>query len=413
MAFFYTIFIRLYVAGIRVAGLVNAKAAEWHKGRKGLFEDLAARIAPQDRLIWVHCASAGELEQGKPVIEALKRQYPRHKILVSFFSPSGYAVGLKYKEADLICYLPADTASNAKRFIGIVKPELVVFIKYEYWYHHLSALAFRHIPVLLVSAIFRPGQAFFKWYGSFYRQILFLFRHIFVQDEESLNRLKNAGISHCSVSGDTRFDRVAKIALNAADLPLIASFTGGSPTLVAGSTWPDDEQLLAACIGNSVQKLIIAPHEINEGHLEQIDKLFPDSIRYSSLVKDSSLKARVLVIDNIGMLSRLYRYGTLAYIGGGFNKSGIHNTLEAAVWGKPVLFGPQYQKFREARELVALSAAFSVRDQAGLQQKLAQWLENEAEQEKAGLAAGRYVQENTGATGRVLEYVQANRLLTS
>ncbi|HYH57039.1 MAG TPA: glycosyltransferase N-terminal domain-containing protein, partial [Anseongella sp.] len=301
---------------------------------------------------------------------------------------------------------------NAHRFLQIVKPELAVFVKYEYWYHHLSGLSARGIPVLLVSALFRADAVFFKWYGGFYRKILFLFRQLFVQDEASLQRLTNAGIGHASVGGDTRFDRVSRIASEAQDLPLIRGFAQSGPLLVAGSTWPDDDRMLAEAVAGKDLRLIIAPHEITPAHLQLLSTLFPRSVRYSELEGGKNAESGVLVIDNIGMLSRLYRYGSIAYIGGGFNKSGIHNTLEAAVWGKPVLFGPNYSKFREARELIGRGAAFSMATAGELREKLEELMGDVQIMETAGAAAGDYVRSNTGATERIMNYIQANRLLT-
>ncbi len=437
MVFIYNLFISLYKLGIRIASLWNPKAAEWIKGRKNLFAELQTAIGPQDQVIWVHCASAGEFEQGKPVIEALKQSYPGFKILVSFFSPSGYKVGKKYSQDDHITYLPADTPANAKKFIEIVHPRLVVFVKYEYWFHHLNAAAFHHIPVLLVSAIFRKDAVFFKSYGKFFRQILFLFRHLFVQDEASQNLLKQNGIEHCSVSGDTRFDRVKKIASQFTELEVIPDFINGSQVIIAGSTWPDDEKILASFMKLNKAKMIIAPHEITTSHIKSIQELFPGSFTYSSVkgflsgsianntgvwdkineqqvadIKKKLASARVLIIDNIGMLSRLYHYATISYIGGGFNSSGIHNTLEAAVYGKPVIFGPNYQKFREARDLLAVGAGFTVSDSKELIKKLDHLLDDPMLLNSSGAAAAAYVNENTGASEKLLRYIQEKRLLT-
>jgi 3-deoxy-D-manno-octulosonic-acid transferase len=403
----YNIFIRLYFLAILLASFWNKKAKEWLDGRKNVFTALGQQLSGKEKIIWVHCSSAGEFEQGKPIIERLKLQYPEHKILLSFFSPSGYKVAAKYKHADIVTYLPLDTRQNAKRFISLINPELVIFVKYEFWYHHLSATAFRHIPVLLVSAVFRKDQAFFKRYGKFYRQILYLFRHIFVQDEASLKLLKENGIEHCSISGDTRFDRVQEISEKFTKLPLIEDFIGNARVTVAGSTWGDDERILSSCD----TKLIIAPHEINEPHLAHIEKLFKNSIRYSQLQKANS-PAQVLIIDNIGMLSRLYYYATIAYVGGGFTKDGIHNILEAAVYGKPVLFGPNYKKYREAKELIETGGAFSVANAGELKLRIDTLLTDTPQLQQVSRAAKNYVQMNTGATQKVLQFIQEKRLLT-
>ncbi|HJW16657.1 MAG TPA: glycosyltransferase N-terminal domain-containing protein [Flavisolibacter sp.] len=400
--------IHLYVLVIRLASLRSKKAKEWLRGRKHLYSELQNSIKETDRVIWMHCSSAGEFEQGKPIISGLKQQYPTYKIVVSFFSPSGYQVAKKTGVADYITYLPVDTRANAKQFIKVLHPELIIFVKYEFWFHFLSEAAFRHIPILLVSAVFRKNQAFFKWYGQFYRRVLLLFRHLFVQDKSSFQLLKEHNITHCSISGDTRFDRVSEIAENFSELPVIKSFVGNDKVVVAGSTWKDDEKMLA---GYMPAKLILAPHEINEGHISQLEELFTNSVRYSNWEKRTR-KETVLIIDNVGMLSRLYKYATIAYVGGGFTRDGIHNILEAAVYGKAVVFGPNYQKYREARELITVGGAFSVRDRDQWQNRIDNLLNNEGNLQSAGLHALHYVTKNTGGTAEVLHYIQANRLLT-
>ena len=433
----YNFFIRLYAFGIRIAASWNPKAKEWIDGRKNLFQELDEKIHPDDKIIWFHCASAGEFEQGKPVIEELKKIYPLHKILVSFFSPSGYNAAKKYSYADIITYLPSDTKKNAKRFIELIRPELVVFVKYEYWYHHLSEAAFHHIPLIMASAIFRKDQLFFKWYGKFYRQMLFLFRKIFVQDEGSLQLLKANNIHHSSVSGDTRFDRVKKIADDFSEVPLLKEFAGESKVIVAGSTWEQDEMILASYAKNHPVKIVIAPHEIKKDHILQLQKLFPDCVRYSEVKnlfshgevlaisiwnsineqqgKDLQKKlasSKTLIIDSMGMLSKLYYYATVTYVGGGF-KTGIHNTLEAVVYGKPVLFGPKYQKFKEAKDLIEEGAAFSITNTEELEIKMDHLLNDPEQLSKAGNAAKNYVEENTGATQKIIQFIQENRLLTN
>jgi 3-deoxy-D-manno-octulosonic-acid transferase len=434
----YSLIIRLYILGIRVASLWNPKAKQWVNGRKNLFEELEKKIERGNKLVWLHCASAGEFEQGKPIIEELKKQYPSHKVLVSFFSPSGFDAATKYQHVDIITYLPADTRKNAKRFVELLNPELVVFVKYEYWYHHLSAIAFRHIPLLMVSAIFRENQLFFKTYGRFYKRLLYLFRQIFVQDARSLELLKANGIDHCSLSGDTRFDRVAEIAGRFSEVPFLKEFIGEADTIVAGSSWEGDEVILAKYIQSREVKMVIAPHEINENHIQRLQKLFPGCVRYSQLkdsfagkmvggttsiwnsineqqekdVQDRLGHAKTMIIDSIGLLSKLYHYATITYLGGGF-KSGIHNTLEAVVYGKPVLFGPKYQKFKEAKDLIEEGAAFSVTTADELKEKIDHLLNEPSELLKAAEAAGKYVQENTGATGKIIQYIHENRLLTN
>ena len=285
MKLLYNLFIGLYRILVALVAPWNQKAQEWNQGQKSLFTQLEQRMSPDDSYLWMHCASAGEFEQGKPVLEALKAQYPHYKVLVTFFSPSGYQSGKKYKGADLISYLPLDTKRNAEKFLRLVNPKLVIFIKYEYWYHHLKAVADRKIPLLLVSSIFRKNQVFFKSYGGFYRNILKFYNWIFVQEEESIHLLKSIGVHHCSIGGDTRFDRVTAIVGNFTELELVKRFVGEDVTVVAGSTWPDDEQLLAEFYKSYAGKLklIIAPHEINKAHLEHLFTFFPQAIAYSQI----------------------------------------------------------------------------------------------------------------------------------
>jgi 3-deoxy-D-manno-octulosonic-acid transferase len=410
------LFVRLYRLGIGVAAPWNKKAAKWLAGRKDVFEELASAIAPSDRVIWVHCSSAGEFEQGKPVIEALKKEHPTHRIVVSFFSPSGYQVAGSYPHADVVTYLPLDTKSNARKFIKLVHPELAIFVKYEFWYHHLSEAAFHHIPVLLISATFRPNQLFFKKRGRFFRQILFLFRHIFVQDEASATLLQSAGINHCSVSGDTRFDRVMAIAASFSPLPVIERSLDAPAAIVAGSTWPDDEELLAGLWKEESfgdRKLIIAPHEVGQAHLKEIMQVFRGAVYYSAIANEKNkLPGNVIIIDNVGMLSRLYQYATITYVGGGFTKDGIHNILEAAVWGKPVVFGPNYKKYREAGELIEAGGGFSVSGSEELKKLANKLFADEQLLQASGEKAKDYVVGNAGATQKILSWIYANRLLT-
>jgi len=430
----YNTAIRLYVFFIRLAARWNEKARLWLQGRKQLFERLQESLGTSGPVIWVHCSSAGELEQGKPIIEELKTHYPQHKLLVTFFSPSGYEAAENYKGADVVAYLPADTAANARRFIDLVNPELVVFVKYEFWYHHLAYAAYKHIPVLLVSAVFRKNQVFFRWYGRFFREILFFFRHVFVQDAHSLNLLQQQGITHCSIGGDTRFDRVASLSATPAAIPAVEQFVQQHPVLVAGSTWPGDEKLLASALPPQL-KCIIAPHEVHNEHIRSLRQLFPNALLYSQVreafetgpaapvwnlvneetgnyLKKQLAEAQVLIIDNVGMLSKLYRYATIAYVGGGFTRDGIHNTLEPATFGKPVIFGSNYKKYREAGELISCGGGFTIDGATALQTLLKALLTDKEKLHRAGEASRIYIQENTGAARRILIYIQANRLLT-
>ena len=345
------------------------------------------------------------------MIEKLKETYPQHKILLTIFSPSAWSSATQFKSVDIVSYLPADTEKNAKRFISIAHPELVLFIKYEFWYHHLAVASFHHIPILLVSAVFRKDQLFFKPYGKFYRQILFLFTHLFVQDHESAEVLKMNHFDHFSISGDTRYDRVKQIAEHFTEVPLINAFVQQSNCIICGSTWKEDEQSIFNAIDYKKYKLIIAPHEINEERLKFIEELFVDStVRYSQL--PDHVNKNVLIIDNVGMLSRLYNYGTICYVGGGFTKDGVHNVLEAAVYGKPVLFGPNYSKYREARELIETRGGFSFNSTDELQKLISQ-LNDASTYNNAAYKAKESVVSHSGATKKVITYIQEKRLLTN
>ncbi|MEP7129025.1 MAG: glycosyltransferase N-terminal domain-containing protein, partial [Chitinophagales bacterium] len=314
--------------------------------------------------VWFHCASVGEFEQGRPLMEAYRKRWPKHKIVLTFFSPSGYELRKNYAGADYIFYLSLDTASNAKLFVSLVKPQLAVFVKYEFWYHHLKALQEQQIPALLISGVFRKRQLFFKWYGRPWRSVLHLFQHLFLQDDDSLQLLLSINIQNASVAGDTRFDRVWQIAQHPKDLPIIKSFRGRNKLFVAGSTWPEDEKLLLELIQLKTYpwKWILVPHELSEQHLATLSNKFKDeAIFYSSATKENIAGKRILIVDEMGLLSSIYSYSNMAYIGGGFGK-GIHNILEAVVFGVPVLFGPKYQKFNEAIALQIFGGAQSVSD---------------------------------------------------
>jgi 3-deoxy-D-manno-octulosonic-acid transferase len=411
---FYNLFIVLYKIAVWLVALGNLKAKEWVKGREQWAERLESQLDKNNSWIWVHCASAGEFEQGKPVIEKLKTAYPAYKVLVTFFSPSGYNVGKKYKYADHICFLPLDSKQNATQFINIVNPKLVVFVKYDYWYHHLKAVKDRQVPLLLISAIFRESQPFFKWYGGLHKKMLYFFSHLFVQDQPSQELLSSIGVKHSSVSGDTRFDRVVALVENLQPIDYIKEFVGNEKVLVAGSTWPEDEEAIKDALQeNNTVKCIIAPHEINPSHIEYLMTLYPSAVKYSQLKNGKQVASNILIIDNIGMLSRLYAYATITYIGGGFNKSGIHNTLEAAVWGNPIIFGPNYNKFKEARDLIDQKAAYSIINAARLKEALQHLLTNDTVRKYSADAAKEYVYQQQGATSTILHYIQEKRLLTN
>jgi 3-deoxy-D-manno-octulosonic-acid transferase len=424
----YKIFLWLYRCGAIALSPFNQKAKHWLSGRIDVFRPLQAFMdAASKRVIWFHCASLGEFEQARPLLESIREEYKDYAILLSFFSPSGYEIRKDYKGADYVTYLPMDSAANAGKFLAIAKPSLVIWVKYEYWHFYLQGIKQRNIPLLLVSGIFRDDQPFFKSWGSFYRNMLSCFSWLFVQNQESKKLLGTIGFSvNVAVSGDTRFDRVIEIASSPETIPVIEKFINGCPVIVAGSTWEEDEEELDHFANTHREiKFIIAPHEIDEEHLKDIEKLFHHSIRYSKLVAESSNQIpnsqslpeasgpNTLIIDNIGMLARLYQYAAIAYVGGGFGNDGVHNVLEAAVYRKPVVFGPVYEKFAEAVELVDAGAAFDIENALELEETLLMLLKNGSEYEAACKASGEYVFANNGATKKILDYIQENRLLTS
>ena len=385
-------------------------------GRKNIFDRLRAEVRTQDsKLVWFHCSSLGEFEQGRPVMENLKKQIPNSKFLLTFFSPSGYEIRKGYKGADWVFYLPLDSKKNANIFFDIVNPVLAVFVKYDYWYYYLNECKKRKTPLLLVSGTFRKDQPFFKWYGNLHRSMLNCFTHFFVQDKESLQLLQSININNATVAGDTRFDRVSEIAENFTQIEEIEKFCGRSPVFIAGSTWPEDEKIIKDAAANFANlKLIIAPHEIHKEHIDQLKTIFPDSVLFSQLRTHSSepITSNCLFIDNIGMLSKLYHYATIAYIGGGFNK-GIHNTLEAAVFGKPVLFGPNYKKFKEATGLIESGGGVCINSSTELTSQLKKLLTNKGILESSSKNSFDFVKQNKGATEKILHYIEANRLLTN
>ena len=406
MVTLYSLGIRFYYLLILVVSAFSKKAKLWITGRKKWDEQLRKTIDNNKPTAWFHCASLGEFEQGRPIIEAYAQKYPTHQIVVTFFSPSGYEIRKNYPTATHVCYLPLDTQRNAKRFISIVKPKIVFFIKYEFWFHFLNRLRKENIPTYLVSAIFRPKQIFFRWYGGWNRKMLSCFTHLYLQNSESKALLESIGVTNTTVAGDTRFDRVYATAKAANSIPMLDEFCTDSTIIVAGSTWPKDEELLLdnASLFKTDVKLIIAPHEIHSARIEELIKGFGiKCARYTSTQNHDLSQARVLFIDTIGLLASAYKYGSIAYIGGGFGV-GIHNTLEPATFGIPVVFGPNYGKFREAKELIAQKAAFSINSSDELRSTLS-FLLNEENRNKAGQIAARYVEQNIGATQTIINAV--------
>ena len=372
---------------------------------------LREKIDRNAKYIWFHASSLGEFEQGRPMIEKIKAEHPEYKVLLTFFSPSGYEVRKNYKGADVICYLPFDTPFRVKKFLNLANPAIAIFIKYEFWGNYLRELRKRGIPVYIISAIFRPDQLFFQWFGKPYRKMLSYFNHLFVQDERSMKLLNEFGITNVTVTGDTRFDRVLDVRKQARELPFIKRFLeskeGKRPiVMVAGSSWPQDEAIFIPYFHEHPEmKLIIAPHEIHREHLLSIEAMLKrPSVRLSEAHEDDLADKDCLIIDSFGLLSSIYRYGQIAYIGGGFGV-GIHNTLEAAVYGIPVIFGPKYQKFMEAVQLLEAKGAYSIKDYDELKTLLDRFLTDEVFLRETGTNAGYYVTSNAGATEKIMHMI--------
>ncbi len=398
----YNFIISIYDFGISIFSLFNVKAKKLRQGRKDTLK-LIKTLRITEKTIWVHCASLGEFEQGRPVIEALKKKDLNQKIVLTFFSPSGYEVRKDYEFADYIFYLPSDKKRYVKKFVDAVNPSHVLFVKYEFWYYYLKYLNSKNINVYIISALFRKEHIFFKWYGGRYRKLLFFFTKLFVQDEESAELLRSVGVKDSVVAGDTRFDRVYEIAQQAKDYELLEKFSKGSVVLVGGSTWPSGEKLIAEYLKkNKDIKILLAPHEIHEEHLRQIEDILPvASARYTKLDGVDLAGLRVLIVDTMGMLSSMYRYGDFAYIGGGFG-SGIHNTIEASTFGLPVIFGPNYKKYQEACDLIKMQAGFCVTNQQDFDRLVDNLMQNQNFYKQSSQAALKYVDSMRGSTELII-----------
>lgn len=447
----YNIAIYIYLIGVAIGSLFNKKIKKMWRGEREAVDLLKEKVDPTAKYVWFHAASLGEFEQGRPLIEQLRATHPEYKILLTFFSPSGYEVRKNYEGADIVCYLPLDTIRNARRFLRAVHPVMAFFIKYEFWYNYLHILRHRGVPVYSVSSIFRPGQVFFKWYGRNYAKVLHCITHFFVQNEISLQLLKGIGIDEATVVGDTRFDRVLQIKEQAKKLPIVEAFKGingkgdackndlsedaykrdlskdackgnlsedackkdlsengckGCKVFVAGSSWQPDEDIFIRFFNDHPDwKLIIAPHVIGEDHLAYIlDKLQMKAVRYTQATEQSAAEARCLIIDCFGLLSTIYRYGEIAYVGGGFGV-GIHNVPEAAVWGVPVLFGPNNKRFQEAQDLLACNGSFEVTDYDSFNTIISRLISDDKFRHQCGEASANYVKSRSGATDIIMKSV--------
>ncbi len=407
MTLLYNLGIRLFNLLVIITSFFDTKAREWVKGRKGLLKHLKGVISGKDRIVWFHASSLGEFEQGRPLMEAFKKTRPECKILLTFFSPSGYLIRKDYLGADYVFYLPLDTNKNAQKFLEIAKPEIAFFIKYDYWYHYLNQLKKSKTRVYLISAIFRPQQLFFKSYGRWYCRLLHCFDQIFVQDTNSMELLSSISVRNVSLSGDTRFDRVAQIAEESAKIEVAEKFTSDRFTYVCGSTWDKDEEIIAKYINQNTAgcKFIIAPHEISQSHLEALLSRIDKKVILYSKAKDGIKEADVLIIDNIGMLSAIYKYGKVAYIGGGFG-NGIHNILEASVYGMPVIFGPNYKRFHEAVALLQEGGAFTIGSYEECKMRFDDLYSKKSDYLTASEATKNFVKRNLGATNTVLNYLK-------
>ncbi len=418
----YNLIFYIFEFGIFIASFFNDKVRKMWRGERAAFRYLKDHVEPGADYAWFHAASLGEFEQGRPIIEEYRKVYPEKKILLTFFSPSGYEVRKDYELADLVCYLPIDTPTNALRFLRTVRPSVAFFIKYEFWYNYMHILRHRGVPVYSVSSIFRPGQVFFRWYGKTYAHVLKCFTHFFVQNEESKQLLATIGIHNVDVTGDTRFDRVTTIAHQSKDIPAVATFINdnhnanhnekSSQVFVAGSSWLPDEKIFLEYFNQHRDwKLIIAPHVIAESHIENIMQMLQGRrvVRYTQIDRNSDLaNAEVLIIDCFGLLSSIYKYGTVAYIGGGFG-AGIHNLPEAAVWNLPVIFGPNNHKFQEAQELKACQGGFEISDYDSFAQVMDRFANDAQFLSTASNAAGNYVQSQSGATEKLLQLIRNSR----
>ena len=410
MYFLYNLIVSLAGLFLQIIALFNKKIKLFVDGRKETLQKLSNTISNTDKVVWIHCASLGEFEQGRPIIEKIRKEYSNHKIVLTFFSPSGYEVRKNYSDVEVVCYLPLDTKSNARKFIDIVHPEIVIFVKYEFWPNILNELKSRKVTTILVSGIFRIDQVFFKPIGSWMRKSLQTFSHFFVQDENSEKLLNSIGIHNVTVSGDTRFDRVHEIPLQDNALNFIEEFKQDQLTFVAGSTWKEDEELIVEYINNKAsasEKFIIAPHNINSKEIKELQKAINKKIvLFSEKEKQNLKEAHVFLIDTIGILTKIYSYADIAYVGGGF-ETGLHNILEPATFGIPIIIGPKFSKFREAIDLVNEGGCFVVNNKDEFNDRLKELFTDADDRTKKGKITKKFISQNTGATKIILDYIKS------
>lgn len=411
MNILYNLFISLYGIGVSAASSFNPKAKLWIAGRKDWKKVMKEKISPTDKVIWIHCSSLGEFEQGRPVMEKIKKEFPHHKLALSFYSPSGYEIRKDYQGADYIFYLPLDTPKNAKQLIKSLHPEVLILVKYEYWYNLLNRLQKKKIPVIVISAVIKEDNLFFRPFATWFRKRIAGIEHFFVQDNDSKNLLEAIGIEKVTVSGDTRFDRVKEIREANARVEFIEKFKGNSKLIVAGSTWPDDEEILVKFIHEKLPddwKLIFAPHNIKEKEIISLsEKINKKTAIYTKSDENQIENAQILILDTIGMLTKIYAYSDLSYVGGGFTKTGVHNTLEPAVFGVPIIFGPNYENYFEAIDLLENQGAVRFIDQYDFDQKMTNLIENEDERKLRGNAAENYIQGKPNSTELIIDYLKS------
>jgi 3-deoxy-D-manno-octulosonic-acid transferase len=406
----YNLFIHSYNSAITIASVFNEKASLWKKGRANIFKNIEQALQKNERIIWFHCASLGEFEQGRPLIEKIKNEKPEFKIFLTFFSPSGYEIRKDYPFADYIFYLPTDTAKNAKRFVELLNPEIVIFVKYEFWFNYFTEIKNKDIPLYLISGVFREDQHFFKPWGSWQRNQLKNISYFFLQDDKSTKLLKKFGFNNVTTTGDTRLDRVSEILKEEVKFPIIENFAMGSKVLCAGSSWPPDEDIILHYLksNNSNLKLIIAPHDISKSHIDEIRNKFQEyelAVYSETKEGDNLSEKKILIIDSIGLLNKIYRFTDIAYVGGGFGVA-IHNLPEAAVYGIPVLYGPKHTNFREALEMSEQGGGFPVNNKEEFSQKINQLLQDGDYYKESAEAAANYIKRNTGSTELILKNIE-------